>query len=114
MAKKIKNNLRIDIDTPARFGGEEFVIILPETPLKSASIVADHLREKLARRKLAHKGTDDTYGKVTMSVGFTEYIFGENMEGLIERADGLLYKAKQEGRNRICAALAQLGFKKAR
>jgi PleD family two-component response regulator len=49
-----------------------------------------------------------------MSVGFTEYIFGENMEGLIERADGLLYKAKQEGRNRICAALAQLGFKKAR
>jgi diguanylate cyclase len=53
-------------DLPARYGGEEFVIILPETPLKGASIVCDHLREKLAR-----KGTDDTYGKVTMSVGVT-------------------------------------------
>lgn len=53
-------------DLPARYGGEEFVIILPETPLKGASIVGDHLREKLAR-----KGTDDTYGKVTMSVGVT-------------------------------------------
>ncbi len=100
-------------DLPARYGGEEFVIILPETPLKGASIVADHLRQKLASRKLARKGSEDTYGKVTMSIGVTEYIFGESMEELIERADGLLYKAKQEGRNRICAAMAHPGLKKA-
>ena len=100
-------------DIPARYGGEEFIIILPETPLKGASIVADHLREKLASRKLARKGSEDSYGKVTMSVGVTEYIFGETMEELIERADGLLYKAKEGGRNRICAAMAHPGLKKA-
>ena len=81
--------------------------------MKGASIVADHLRQKLASRKLVRKGSEDTYGKVTMSIGVTEYIFGESMEELIERADGLLYKAKQEGRNRICAAMAHPGLKKA-
>jgi diguanylate cyclase len=100
-------------DLPARYGGEEFVIILPETPLKGASIVADHLREKLASRKLSRKGSEDTYGKVTMSIGVTEYIFGESMDELIKRADSLLYKAKEDGRNRICAAMAHPGLKKA-
>ena len=100
-------------DLPARYGGEEFVIILPETPLKGASIVADHLREKLASRKLARKGSSDSYGKVTMSIGVTEYIIGEPMDELVERADGLLYKAKQDGRNRVCAAAAHPGLKKA-
>ena len=100
-------------DLPARYGGEEFVIILPETPLKGASIVADHLREKLASRKLSRKGSEDTYGKVTMSIGVTEYIFGESIDELIKRADSLLYKAKEGGRNRICAAMAHPGLKKA-
>ncbi len=100
-------------DLPARYGGEEFVIILPETPLKGASIIADHLREKLASRKLARKGSSDSYGKVTMSIGVTEYIIGEPMDELIERADGLLYKAKQDGRNCVCAAMAHPGLKKA-
>jgi len=100
-------------DLPARYGGEEFVIILPETPLNGASIVADHLREKLASRKLARKGSEDSYGKVTMSIGVTEYLIGESMDEFIKRADSLLYKAKEDGRNRICAARAHPGLQKA-
>lgn len=100
-------------DLPARYGGEEFVIILPETPLNGASIVADHLREKLAGRKLSRKGSEDSYGKVTMSIGVTEYLIGESMDELIKRADSLLYKAKQDSRNRICAARAHPGLQKA-
>jgi diguanylate cyclase len=100
-------------DLPARYGGEEFVIILPETPFTGATIVADHLREKLASRKLARKGSENSYGKVTMSIGVTEYLFGESIDDLIKRADSLLYKAKEDGRNRICAARGHPGLQKA-
>ena len=48
-----------------------------------------------------------------MSIGVTEYIFGESMGELVKRADSLLYKAKEDGHNRICAAMAHPGLKKA-
>lgn len=94
-------------DLAARFGGEEFALILPNTSLRGAASVAENLRRTLETRKLARKGSEEGFGVITMSFGATEYIIGESAESLVSRADKLLYAAKERGRNRVCAALAE-------
>jgi diguanylate cyclase len=88
-------------DTPARFGGEEFVIILPQTRLKDARIVAEQIRNTLARRKVVGSETGEEYGIVTLSFGAAQFRPGEPLTDMIERADAALYLAKREGRNRV-------------
>ena len=88
-------------DTPARYGGEEFAVILPETSLGDAVTVADHIRETLASRELQNRKTGDSYGKVTLSIGVARYRPGESLDALVERADAALYRAKDNGRNRV-------------
>ena len=92
-------------DTPARFGGEEFAIILPRTNLKQAAIVADQIRNAVMRRRFVGKDTRDDYGGVTLSFGVAEYRTGEDLAELIRRADTALYHAKREGRNRVSTEL---------
>lgn len=99
-------------DLAARFGGEEFALLLPNTQLKGAAAVADNLRRTLESRKLARKGSEEGFGAITMSFGATEYIIGESLESLISRADRLLYSAKRQGRNQVVAALAEPGLQK--
>ena len=92
-------------DTPARFGGEEFAIILPRTNLKQATIVADQIRAAVMRRKFVGKDSRDDYGSVTISFGVAQYRANEALPDLIGRADGALYHAKHEGRNRVSTEL---------
>lgn len=88
-------------DTPARFGGEEFAIILPRTNLKQAAIVADQIRNAVMRRRFVGKDTRDDYGGITMSFGVSQYRSSEDLAEFVRRADAALYHAKREGRNRV-------------
>lgn len=100
VAKKIKEIVR-GRDLLARFGGEEFAVILPQTPLEGAQVVAESINGLFARTTLKAVHTSTTLGKVTVSVGVAHYRPGELPATLIDRADRALYRAKQTGRNRV-------------
>jgi diguanylate cyclase (GGDEF)-like protein len=88
----------------SRYGGEEFVCILQNTPHDEAVAVAGRIRANLAERNIAHAASP-TCGHVTISIGVATATGGENLTGetLLARADRLLYMAKERGRNQIAA-----------
>lgn len=91
-------------DVAARFGGEEFAIILPDTNLQGGVKVGDYLRKAVAGKEVVNRNTGDTLGRITLSGGVAQFMPGENPDALIERADAALYSAKHNGRNQIAAA----------
>ena len=99
-AKRISDNVR-RIDLPCRMGGEEFVVIMPETDRELAQSVAERIREVVAENpfKIVSSGLDAT---VTTSIGIGCYYGqGDSPEFILKRADLGLYRAKAEGRNRV-------------
>jgi len=90
------------MDTVARFGGEEFVIMLPNCQGHYGSQVAERLREAVSKLSLALAGGDQL--KVTISIGgaYAPRWVRSTPELWLERADVELYRAKSEGRNRVC------------
>ena len=89
-------------DIVARFGGEEFVILLPDTPLEVATRVSDMLRNAISSKELKRKDTGENYGTITVSMGVTRYRHGsDTLSVLTKRADDALYKSKRDGRNRV-------------
>jgi len=91
-------------DFAARYGGEEFAIILAATSLQFGVKVADSLRGVVEGKELVNRNTGEKLGRITLSGGVAEYIQGESIEAIIERADTALYTAKHNGRNQIAAA----------
>ncbi len=87
-------------DVLARYGGEEFAVILSETDCRDALGVAEKLRARVEGFGFRHKGEPV---RVTVSCGITAFRPGDTPETTLERADGLLYQAKDEGRNRCIA-----------
>ncbi|WP_262691348.1 GGDEF domain-containing response regulator [Kordiimonas aestuarii] len=89
-------------DTVGRLGGEEFAILLPVADAGGALIVLERLRERLS--ELRYQGTRPDYS-VTTSIGLAEVYHRDlKIEDALQRADEALYRAKREGRNRICVA----------
>ena len=88
-------------DFLARFGGEEFAVILPQTPLEGAQTVAENIRNYFAQAKLKEISTLRNLGKISVSIGVACYRSGESPEALISRSDMALYSAKNAGRNRV-------------
>jgi diguanylate cyclase (GGDEF)-like protein len=101
VAQAMKHALKRPADCIARYGGEEFVIMLPNTPLKSAEHFAEELRSSIEKLQIAHAASQCAE-VVTGSFGVAEAAAGDtSYETMIKRADEALYKAKQQGRNRV-------------
>ena len=88
----------------ARHGGEEFVILLGGIDLVSAADLLDGVRAIVAAKRLRTRDTDTPLGQVTVSIGVTAIHPDETSADCLTRADRLLYTAKTEGRDRVCAA----------
>lgn len=86
------------IDLTCRYGGEEFVILLPETNLDVAKRIAERLRQFIMNEPFP---TDSGALRITISMGVSEAKENDTLHTLIERADVALYKAKETGRNRV-------------
>ncbi|MEP7119523.1 MAG: diguanylate cyclase [Byssovorax sp.] len=98
----IRASLRAD-DIACRYGGEEIVVILPDTPLDEAAACAERIRAAIAAQQLRYQGA--ALGVVTASFGVAASDpIGTTAESLLRRADGALYAAKHEGRNRVCTS----------
>lgn len=88
-------------DSMARFGGEEFVVLLPGMTLIEASHVAERLRYCLASLKQL-PNTQPVLPSVTISLGVAQLSADDELSDLLNKADKALYEAKQQGRNRVC------------
>jgi len=87
------------MDIATRFGGEEFVVLLPHTRLEQALIVAERIRTSLASTTIEPLPT-----AITVSLGVAEFAPDETGDALLRRVDNALYEAKSAGRNRVVAA----------
>lgn len=104
IAEVLRESLR-SVDTPGRLGGDEFGVVLPETGLERAREIAERIRQRVER---IGRGDDSSVQPYTLSLGVEE--IGPrhaNLEAWIKQADITLYQAKAQGRNRVCANVAE-------
>lgn len=99
IAKCIQNSIR-NVDTAFRYGGEEFLVILPETLTEGAFLVAERIRQRIEQKEFVGRVS------VTASLGIASWpVDGMTKEEILDSADRALYTAKETGRNKTCVPL---------
>ncbi|OUR63878.1 GGDEF domain-containing protein [Methylophaga sp. 42_25_T18] len=105
--KVVANTLKDAVkgrDLVARYGGEEFAIILLNTSLQNAKKLAENIRIDVASTRVQRKDTQQSLGKITLSLGVAHYFPSEGVESFLQRADRALYMSKRKGRNAVTEA----------
>jgi len=117
LARVIKDEIREDKDVAARWGGEEFVVLVPEVTHAQLREVAERIRHRVSVTKVVYTGKEDATGHalprnvwMTVSIGAAmgpapAATGREGLLDLVDQADQLMYRAKRGGRNRVCSAL---------
>lgn len=100
VASTIKDSIK-GRDLVARIGGEEFAILLPNTPAEGGAILAESIRQIFDKMDLKKKNSGEPISPLTVSFGVTDYKKGESSEAFFHRADQALYRSKAKGRNRV-------------
>lgn len=103
VAQTLEKNIKGQ-DTAARFGGEEFTVLLPGTGSNGAMAVAQAIRKVIEEARLVRADNKQAIGDITISAGVSTYRKGEGTMEFINRADQALYRSKKEGRNRATTA----------
>ncbi|MHC8361081.1 sensor domain-containing diguanylate cyclase [Pseudomonas sp. LS2P72] len=100
VARAVKGCCHRKADLAVRYGGEEFAVLLPDTDIHGAMVIAEQIRRSVMDKNIIHSGSPS--GIVTVSLGCYSFVptGRDNMEVFIERADAALYQAKHSGRNR--------------
>ncbi|SFA53212.1 two-component system, cell cycle response regulator [Parageobacillus thermantarcticus] len=106
IVRVIKGAIR-DSDVFVRIGGEEFIILLPNCSLEHGIKFAERIRTTVENTKFIYKGIRIF---VTISIGVTEYIEGQDLKKFLEKADQALYKAKATGRNKVVGLNNPIAF----
>jgi two-component system chemotaxis family response regulator WspR len=108
VAGALRKSFRRPSDLIARFGGEEFVVLLPATPIDPLSSLAERLKRNIAELQIPH-GASRAADHITVSIGATATIpeKGASPGELLNTADCALYKAKNAGRNRAVVVAAE-------
>lgn len=101
VAESLQNSVQRPADIVARFGGEEFVVLLPNTPPENAVIVAEKIRQGVAQLDIPY--SPDEEDTLTISIGIASTLSDDKFDAkqLMSRADQALYQAKANGRNRV-------------
>ncbi len=94
-------------DTAARFGGEEFVVLLPDTSINGAQALAEKLRSTIERSRIRRSDNQQEIAQITVSFGIASYSAGESASDFLSRVDNALYISKRLGRNRVTLASKQ-------
>ncbi len=105
VARTLKDSVK-GRDIAVRYGGEEFVILLPETGINGGVKIAEILRMEIEKKEVINRTTGKNIAKITFSAGVSQYIKNEDKDVFIERVDTALYKAKETGRNRVVASVS--------
>lgn len=95
---RVLDQRRREVDLLGRWGGEEFILLLPETDGEGAAVAAESLRQAVEKSEFAYNGE---VVSLTMTLGVATYRAGDTLDAVIQRADAALYHGKKAGRNRV-------------